>query len=85
MASRALRLENVLPSGRVLAKDTADCTEKHEDQTKRTDDSPGHIALLIIRTERHFGRAASTVNLIYHKICLTQIKLLRLIGFGFVP
>src|SRR5580700_1609399 len=84
MASRTWQLENTLSSefrpqnggglfaGRLLAQGSADCSEKHQHQSDPRDDSPSHVALLI------------TENLIYHRICLTQIKLFRFIGFHFV-
>ena len=41
---------------RVLANGSAHRTEGHQYQPERTDDSPDHVALLTIRTERHFRR-----------------------------
>ena len=83
MAGRAFRLENAfspefrLRNGgglfavRILAKDSADRQEISANPIFASNDSPSHAAFL-------------TVNLIYHRICLTQIKLFRFIGFRFV-
>jgi hypothetical protein len=98
MAKRTSQLKNAfspevriqagggLLAARVLAKSIAECTQKHQDQSDLADNSPGHVALLAITlTEDGFPtRVAATTNLIYHRNCLTQIKLFRFIGFRFV-
>jgi hypothetical protein len=84
VAGRASRLESAFSSQfllrtaigfgaiRVLAKRSVHRAEKDQHPHNLGEDSPDHFALLI------------TAHLIYHRICLTQIKLFRFIGFHFV-